>query len=63
MEPTSSRQSGRFREQAVSRLAVPSGRGRLRRSGPPRPGTDRPARHGKTDASAERNSELLGEFV
>jgi hypothetical protein len=42
---------------------VPSGRGRLRRSGPPRPGTDRPAGHGKADASAERNSELLGEFV
>jgi integrase len=25
------------------------GRGRLRRSGPPRPGTDRPAGHGKAD--------------
>ena len=44
---------GRSREQAVSRLRVPvpSGRGRLRRSGPPRPGTDRPAGHGKADAS------------
>jgi len=31
-------------------VAVPSGRGRLRRSGPPRPGTDRPAGHGKADA-------------
>jgi hypothetical protein len=29
----------------------PVGRGRLRRSGPPRPGTDRPAGHGKADAS------------
>jgi hypothetical protein len=28
---------------------VPSGRGRLWRSGPPRPGTDRPAGHGKAD--------------
>jgi len=32
---------------------VPSGRGRLRRSGPPRPGTDRPAGHGKADASRD----------
>jgi hypothetical protein len=30
-----------------SRIPVPSGRGRLRRSGPPRPGTDRPAGHGE----------------
>jgi hypothetical protein len=30
-------------------VPVPSGRGRLRRSGPPRPGTDRPAGHGKAD--------------
>jgi hypothetical protein len=30
---------------------VPSGRGRHWRSGPPRPGTDRPAGHGKADAS------------
>jgi hypothetical protein len=28
-------------------VQVPSGRGRLRRSGPPRPGTDRPAGHGR----------------
>ena len=39
---------------------VPSGRGRLRRSGPPRPGTDRPAGHGKADAGVEENSRLLG---
>jgi hypothetical protein len=32
---------------------VGSGRGRLRRSGPPRPGTDRPAGHGKADPSGE----------
>jgi hypothetical protein len=32
---------------------VPSGRGRLRRSGPPRPGTDRPAGHGKADPSLD----------
>ena len=46
---------GRSREQAVSRLRVPvpSGRGRLRRSGPPRPGTDRPAGHGKADESRD----------
>jgi hypothetical protein len=39
----------------VSRLGVPvpSGRGRLRRSGPPRPGTDRPAGHGKADPSLD----------
>ena len=41
------------------RFSVPSGRGRLRRSGPPRPGTDRPAGHGKTDESVVRNSRLL----
>ena len=37
----------------MSRLGVPvpSGRGRLRRSGPPRLGTDRPAGHGKADVS------------
>jgi hypothetical protein len=35
------------------RAPVPSGRGRLRRSGPPRPGTDRPAGHGKADARDE----------
>jgi hypothetical protein len=40
--------------QPGARLApVPSGRGRLRRSGPPRPGTDRPAGHGKADASLD----------
>jgi hypothetical protein len=33
---------------------VPSGRGRLRRSGPPRPGTDRPAGHGKADAGPDQ---------
>ena len=32
-------------------VPVPSGRGRLRRSGPPRPGTDRPAGHGKANPS------------
>jgi hypothetical protein len=38
-----------------SRLApVPSGRGQLWRSGPPRPGTDRPARHGKDDPQRVR---------
>ena len=34
---------------ARQRLSVPCGRGRLRRSGPPRPGTDRPTGHGKAD--------------
>jgi hypothetical protein len=34
-------------------VPVPSGRERLRRSGPPRPGTDRPAGHGKADASLD----------
>src|SRR5215211_7786697 len=32
---------------------VPSGRGRLRRPGPPRPGTDRLAGHGKADSCLE----------
>jgi hypothetical protein len=32
---------------------------RLRRSGPPRPGTDRPAGHGKSDAGVEPNSRLV----
>src|SRR5262245_4408684 len=41
-------------------VPVPSGRGRLRRSGPPRPGTDRPAGHGKADASVEWESRPLG---
>jgi hypothetical protein len=42
----------------VSRLGVlvPSGRGRLWRSGPPRPGTDRPAGHGKADASLDQST-------
>jgi hypothetical protein len=46
---------GRSREQAVSRLRVPvpSGRGRLGRSGPPRPGTELPAGHGKADESRD----------
>jgi hypothetical protein len=35
-------------------LRSPSGRGRLRRSGPPRPGTDRPAGYGKADASLDK---------
>jgi hypothetical protein len=35
----------------VQLAPVPSGRGRLRRSGPLRPGTDRPAGSGKADAS------------
>ena len=34
-------------------VPVPSGRGRRRRSGPPRPGTDRPAGHGKADSQPE----------
>ena len=38
---------------------VPSGRGCLRRSGPPRPGTDRPAGHGTADTSTEQRSRLL----
>jgi hypothetical protein len=38
---------------------VPSGRGRLRRSGPPPQGTDRPAGHGKADEGVMRNSRLL----
>jgi hypothetical protein len=41
----------RLRTQHGPRGPVPSGRGRLRRSGPPRPGTDRPAGHGKADPS------------
>jgi hypothetical protein len=41
--------SGASRECGAAPLPVPSGRGRLRRSGPPRPGTDRPAGHGKAD--------------
>jgi hypothetical protein len=36
--------------------SVPSGCGRLRRSGPPRPGTDRPAGHGKVDASLDQST-------
>jgi hypothetical protein len=49
---------GRSREQAVSSLGfpVPSGRARLRRSGPSRPGTDRPAGHGKAYAGIERSA-------
>jgi hypothetical protein len=38
---------------------VPSGRGRLRRFGPPRPGTDRPAGHGKADASLDQTTSCL----
>jgi hypothetical protein len=44
---------------APVRVPVPSGRGRLRRSGPPRPGTDRPAGHGKADASLEPTTPCL----
>jgi hypothetical protein len=44
------------------RAPVPSGRGRLRRSGPPRPGTDRPARHGKADACPVRPYERATPF-
>jgi integrase len=40
-------------------VPVPSGRGRHRRSGPPRPGTDRPAGHGKADASLYQTDPLL----
>jgi hypothetical protein len=38
---------------------VPSGRGRLRRSGPRRPETDRLAGHGKADPGVESNSRVL----
>src|SRR5262245_43055472 len=38
--------------------SVPSGRGRLRRSGPPRPGTDRPAGHGKAAVAVGRRLRL-----
>ena len=38
---------------------VPSGRGRLRRSGPPRPGPDRPTGHGKADQAWRRDHLLL----
>jgi hypothetical protein len=41
----------RLRTQHGPRSPVPSSRGRLRGSGPPRPGTDRPGRRGKADAS------------
>jgi hypothetical protein len=37
---------------------VPSDRRRLRRSGPPRPGTDRPAGHGKARMQASTNRPL-----
>ena len=37
----------------------PAGRGRLSRSGPPRPGIDRPAGHGKADAGVEGNRGYL----
>ena len=52
--PCCSRSSRGVAARPVSNLVsigvpVPSGRGRLRRSGPPRPGTDRPAGHGKAD--------------
>jgi hypothetical protein len=40
-------------------VPVPSGRGRLRRSGPPRPGTDRPAGHGKADAGVSETADYL----
>jgi hypothetical protein len=40
-------------------VPVPSGRGRLRRSGPPRPGTDRLAGHGKADQGLERAAGYL----
>jgi hypothetical protein len=46
--------TGRLRSRhGPSGVPVPSGRGRLRRSGPPRPGTDRPAGHGKADAGGD----------
>ena len=52
--PSCPRSSRSVAARPVSNLVsigvpVPSGRGRLRRSGPPRPGTDRPAGHGKAD--------------
>jgi hypothetical protein len=43
--------------------ARPPGRRSSPEGWPQRVGTDRPAGHGKADASAERNSGLLGEFV
>jgi hypothetical protein len=54
--PCCSRSSRGVAARPVSNLVsigvpVPSGRGRLWRSGPPRPGTDRPAEHGKADES------------
>jgi hypothetical protein len=39
-------------------VPVPSGRGRLRRSGPPRLGTDRRAGHGKASVNLTRNCHL-----
>src|SRR5215216_1891225 len=46
-------------DPARTGVSVPSGRGCLRRSGPPRSGTDRPAGHGKADEGVVRNSRLL----
>src|SRR5215216_363040 len=53
--PTGAQVVGHGREvlALVELGPVPSGRGRLRRSGPPRPGTDRPAGHGKADLSLD----------
>ena len=57
--PSCSRSSRGVAPRPVSNLVSigasgPSGRGRLRRSGPPRPGPDRPAGHGKADASLRK---------
>jgi hypothetical protein len=43
--------------------SVLSDRGRLRRSGPPQPGTNRPAGHGKVDAGVEKNSTLRDDHL
>jgi hypothetical protein len=58
VDPSCTRSSRGVVARPVSNLVsigvpVPSGRGRLRRSGPPRPGTDRPAGHGKADTSLD----------
>jgi hypothetical protein len=48
---------------ARQRPSVPFGRGRLVRSGPPRPGTDRPAGHGKADHRVKSSGGLLISLV
>jgi len=48
------------RECGAAAPPVPSGRGRLRCSGPSRPGTDRPAGHGKVDPYGKTTPRLPG---